>query len=233
MTDIFRFKKFQVKQQQNVFKIGTDAVLLALLIPIETTKQCLEIGCGCGVISLILAQRNANTTFTAIDIDNNAFELAKYNFQHSPFLSQITAIFGDIRRQNFNTMFDMIVCNPPFFSSNTTLHQQYSHARQQLTLSYDDLLYSILKNITSTGKAFVIIPAEDKEAFLQKLRERKLFINFLVDVFGIVGGKIKRCIIGFSLQETIIFHQDFFIEQSPRKYTEAYKNLGKDFYLKF
>lgn len=233
MIDIFRFKKFQVKQQQNVFKIGTDAVLLALLIPIETTKQCLEIGCGCGVISLILAQRNANTTFTAIDIDNNAFKLAQYNFQHSPFSSQITAIFGDIRRQNFNTMFDMIVCNPPFFSSNTTLHEQYSHARQQLTLSYDDLLFSIKKNLKDNGKAFVIIPADDKEFFISTISKNSFFVNFLVDVFGIAGGKIKRCIIGFSLQETIIFHQDFFIEQSPRKYTEAYKNLGKDFYLKF
>ncbi len=233
MTDIFRFKKFQVKQQQNVFKIGTDAVLLALLIPIENVKQILEIGCGCGVISLILAQRNANSTFTAIDIDNNAFELAQYNFQHSPFSSQIAAILGDVRRQNFDTMFDMIVCNPPFFSSNTTLHQQHSHARQQLTLSYDDLLYSILKNITSTGKAFVIIPAEDKEAFLQKLRERKLFINFSVDVFGIVGGKLKRCIIGFSLIETKTSHQNFHIEKSPRKFTTEYIELGKEFYLKF
>ncbi len=233
MIDIFRFKKFQVKQQQNVFKIGTDAVLLALFIPIENAKQFLEIGCGCGVISLILAQRNANATFIAIDIDKNAFELAQHNFQHSPFSSQITAFFGDIREQIFDTMFDVIVCNPPFFSSNSTLHQQHSHARQQLTLSYNDLLFSIKKNLKDNGKAFVIIPAEDKEIFIKMLNENSFFVNFLVDVFGIVGGKIKRCIIGFSLQETIILHQDFFIEQSPRKYTEAYKNLGKDFYLNF
>jgi tRNA1Val (adenine37-N6)-methyltransferase len=57
----FTFKKVELYQQNSVFKIGTDAVLLASWLYKNNYNSILEIGSGTGVISLLLSQNNENS----------------------------------------------------------------------------------------------------------------------------------------------------------------------------
>ena len=91
----FRFQKFDIIQHENVFRVGTDGVLLGVLCKVENAQRILEVGTGTGLISLMLAQRNANAEITALDLNEDAVNLAQENFKNSPFSKRLQVFHQD------------------------------------------------------------------------------------------------------------------------------------------
>lgn len=110
----FRFQQFSVQQSKNVFRVGTDGVLLGALCSLSSPKNILEVGTGSGLISLMLAQRESSAKILAIDINSEAIELAGINFKNSPFSDRLEIKFQDFKNFESDEKFDLIVCNPPF-----------------------------------------------------------------------------------------------------------------------
>jgi tRNA1Val (adenine37-N6)-methyltransferase len=90
----FYFKKFALRHTDSAMKVNTDGVLLPAWVSVSLSDskkyKVLDIGTGTGVISLIIAQRLAETCrtsfeITAIDIDPDAVKEAEYNFNNSPW----------------------------------------------------------------------------------------------------------------------------------------------------
>lgn len=114
----FRFKQFEINHEKSTLKVGTDAVLLGAWTPIPAPcGRILDIGSGCGVITLMLAQRS-NAQITGVDIDKPSIEEAAENANNSLWKNRINFINCSI--QDFCTAehqnnFDLIVSNPPFF----------------------------------------------------------------------------------------------------------------------
>ena len=69
-------------------KVGTDGVLIGAWADVEDIKSALDIGCGTGLISLMIAQR-CNAVITGVEIDNLAADECKYNFDNSPWKDQL------------------------------------------------------------------------------------------------------------------------------------------------
>jgi len=155
----FHFQQFSVQQHSEVFRVGTDGVLLGALAQIEeTAASVLEVGTGSGIITLMLAQRYPKATFAAIDINPLAARLAGNNFKASPWSNRLTVNVADFK--TFETKFtvDHIVCNPPYFEVNDSGKDLW--ARQQLLLTFSDLIQTSSKVLASSGKLSVIIPAD-------------------------------------------------------------------------
>ncbi len=90
----FYFKQFSVLHNKSTMKVGTDAILASILsLQIINNKEkiynILDIGTGCGVISLILAQNLKNSTITGIDIDTDSVHEANLNFNNSPWNNRL------------------------------------------------------------------------------------------------------------------------------------------------
>ena len=90
---MFRFKQFVVSHSQSSMKIGVDSVLIGCWAG-ETGGKILDVGTGCGVISLILAQRFKDSYLTGIDIDESSIEEARENFRNSSWGNRLEAITG-------------------------------------------------------------------------------------------------------------------------------------------
>ncbi|KAF5276586.1 hypothetical protein FQR65_LT16293 [Abscondita terminalis] len=65
---------------KEVFRVGTDGVLLGALCNAENVAYALEVGCGTGLISLMLAQRFPLAVFDALDINTKAVDLTRQKF---------------------------------------------------------------------------------------------------------------------------------------------------------
>ena len=52
-----------------------------------------------------------------------------------------------------------------------------------------------------------------------------------VNIFGIEGGVLKRNVLEFSLSPKDLVQENFVIEKSPRKYSDEYLELTKDFHV--
>ena len=118
-TRPFHLKPFSLNHHRSTMKVGTDSMILGTWTSVENINSILDIGTGCGIVSLLLAARS-NAQITAIDIDKESIEEASENFNQSPFKERMQSLQIDLNVFSNNTsrQFDLIVSNPPFFVNN-------------------------------------------------------------------------------------------------------------------
>ena len=222
-------KKFDILQHKNVFRVGTDGVLLGALCQVENAQKILEVGTGTGLISLMLAQRNANAEITALDLNEDAVKLAQENFKNSPFSKRLQFFHQDFKTFESQEKFDFVVCNPPFFEENNSVKDIL--ARQQVELTFRDLIEKASKILSSEGIFSVIIPSESAQEFENLAEDFDLYLVRKVNIFGIENGVLKRNVLEFSKKKSALETLDFTIEKSPRKYSDQYLELTKEFHV--
>ena len=144
----FRFQQFEVQQSSEVFRVGTDAVLIGVLSNVVNAKQILEVGTGTGIISLMLAQRNANANILALDINAEAVKISQNNFSNSPFSDKIKSQLQDFKNFETDEKFDLIISNPPYFKINNS--EKDVLARQRLELDFSESIGIITENKPSS-----------------------------------------------------------------------------------
>ena len=225
----FRFQQFSIQQSKDVFRVGTDGVLLGAMCNVKNAKKILEIGTGTGLISLMLAQRNVSAKISAIDINENAVKLASENFRNSIFNENLKVELKDFKNFETNENFDLVVCNPPFFEENASAKDVL--ARQQVELNFRNLVEKSAEIITQKGILSIILPSEAATDVKSLAEEFNLYLVREINIYGIEGGNLKRNILEFSLAQKPLEISDFVIEKSPRKYSDQYLNLTKNFHV--
>ncbi|MPS73934.1 MAG: methyltransferase domain-containing protein [Chryseobacterium sp.] len=225
----FRFQQFDINQSSDVFRVGTDAVLLGTLSNVVNAKQILEVGTGTGIISLMLAQRNPSANILALDINSEAVNISYANFSNSPFFDRIKSRLQDFKNFETEEKFDLIISNPPYFEINTS--EKDILARQRLELDFSDLVEKSRQLLSDEGLFSVIIPIDSEKEFTQICFKHELFLKRKVIVKGIKTAEPKRVVLEYSLKESEVIIENFVIEKSPRVYSDEYLELTKDFHL--
>ncbi len=222
-------------------KVGTDAVLLGCLADVSG-NSILEIGCGCGVISLMLAQRFPTAKITAIDIHKPSVDEALRNFKNSIWSNRLFAENKSLQEFSKTCLskFDTIISNPPFFSKSLqSPNTDRTNARHTTTLTYDDLLLCSEKLLTPQGRLFVIIPTLEYENFQNSICQTKLHIHQILQVFGVDRNNSKRMILECGFEHKSLVEKPFFLHNAeksshsanPYNYSNEYFELVKDFLL--
>lgn len=235
-SNYFHFKQFSIFQQQSAMKVGTDGVLLGAWADVAGAASILDAGAGTGLIALMLAQRSP-ATIVAVEIDDEAYREACYNVSQSPWAGRIEvrhAAFQDFAAQATH-QFDLVVSNPPFFENDLPApNRQRSTARHNHLLPFDDLLAGTAKLLSPNGKLAVILPSQQSANFIQKAREQKLYLVRSTLVKANPAKTPHRCLLEFS-STPAPFREELLVIENARHhdYTEAYKQLTRDFYLAF
>ena len=108
------------RDAKGVYRVGTDSVLLAHFTGSSGQKKrvrAIDLGCGSGVISILLAWRNAGLSVDGIDIKPEAVSCATQNAELSGLSDRISFIDGDLRRYREFLQpgaYDIAVANPPY-----------------------------------------------------------------------------------------------------------------------
>lgn len=225
----FVFQKFSISQSKEVFRVGTDGVLLGALASAENTNEILEIGTGTGLISLMLAQRYPDAKVQAIDINEHAVNLARQNFKNSPFSERLEIDLQDFKKFKKEKKYNLVVCNPPFFEENQS--EKDVLARQQVELTFEHLITKSSECLSHDGVFSVIIPSVSSEDFVRKALDNQLNLVKRIDVYGIEGGLVKRNILEFSFAKKTLDVVSFTIEKYPRVYSDEYLELTKSFHV--
>ena len=119
MSRPFRFKQFNIVQENAAMKVGTDSVLLGSWAPSTNPKRILDIGTGTGILALMLAQRFSRAELIAVELDRDALVDAEFNVAHSNWSERISVLQGDFMDLSFSNHFDLILSNPPYFPADT------------------------------------------------------------------------------------------------------------------
>lgn len=233
----FAFKQFTVRQDHQVFPVGTDACLLASITDQSHTKNLLEIGCGTGVVSLMLAQRFPLTRITAIDINPFAVDLAQQNFDNSPWHDRLNAKHVSMKSfyQTSKKQFDSIIANPPFFKSSIkNSNTNRALARHDVEFSLKTFIVQGINHLSVNGKITLILPQNRREEYLEILQDHKIKECSVTHIKPFAHKSANRFISEASAvlldQEPII--QDLILYNKPKEYSEQVQQLLRPFYLK-
>ncbi len=233
----FCFKKFSVEHQNSSMKVGTDAVLLGAIAGIRNTEKILDVGTGCGVIALAIAQRT-EAEILAIDIDRDSVQEAVQNFSKSPWQNRLTAQEMPFQcfAEKSPSAFDVVVSNPPFFQN--ALHspvESRNLARHGEALSFRDFAKASRTVLKPEGKAWVILPVIESHAFIRNMMQSGFRVFYQMRIHPKSTHAANRCILGFTSFSNDVIYEDFAlsIRDSSGNYTEVYQNITSDFYIHF
>jgi tRNA1Val (adenine37-N6)-methyltransferase len=228
---VFKFKEFSIIQEKSAMKVGTDGVLLGCWVSCEKARNILDIGCGTGLITLMLGQRNLIGNVTGIEIDKIASQEAQLNISNSDWEERIEIKHTSLQEFTSQLKFDLIVSNPPFFPQNKS-QQSRDIARHTNSLSFEELIDNAANLLAEKGIFCVIIP-KDSEAYFCKIAiVQKLYCNRVCYIKGNDASEVKRVMMEFSFIKTVVLTEHLTIERSRHNYTDKYIQLCKDFYLK-
>jgi tRNA1Val (adenine37-N6)-methyltransferase len=236
-NNYFRFKQFTIIQERAAMKVGTDGVLLGAWTKVPQTGKILDIGTGTGVIALMLAQRSADTLVTGIEYEMEATREATENARNSPWCTRLSMLhisFQDYHK-NCSQKFNLIVSNPPFFiNSRKSKTGNLSIAKHNYLLSYDELAEGVAHLLSEDGMFTVIIPAISATLF-QKTAEKQGLFKTRETIVRPNNLKVPhRYLLEFSKFRLPVESGHLNIHNDDgQDYTEDYKEITRDFYLKF
>ena len=230
---IFRFKRFAVVNDRTAMKVGTDGVLLGAWCPVCGAQRVLDVGTGCGVIALMVAQRNEHALIKGIDIDPGAIEEAALNFANSPWSDRLTAQLQDFNKLESRESYDLIVSNPPYFTDSLLPPDAArTLARHTATLSYRQLIEGAAQRLTDDGSLALISPTEAEGTIIEAATFASLPVCCLTRVIPVEGGAAKR-ILWLLSRHDIPYHENTLtIAHNDGAFTSEYVSLTGDFYLK-
>jgi len=232
----FYFKEFTVAQDRCAMKVGTDGVLLGAWVSLENNpNSILDIGSGTGIIALQLAQRSNAETIDGLEIDENAYEQCVENYENSPWGDRLFCYHASLSEfaLEIEEKYDLIISNPPFHSENyKTLNNQRNRARFSDALPFSTLLEGASKLLSKKGIFAVIIPYKEEQHFIETALRNNLFPKRICRVQGNQNSRIKRSLMEFTFEKNHSEEKNIIIEIDRNNYTEDYKKLVQDFYLK-
>ena len=261
MSEGFQFKQFYVRHDRCAMKVGTDGVLLGALLTLPEEESriagrgrdplsegqlegegvpagptILDIGCGTGLIALMLAQRSPDARITAIDIDPDAAAQAADNFAASPWAGRLTALCGDVRELATDSRYDVIACNPPFYTHSPGASTAgRDKARRADTLAYEELAEAASRLLADSGHLEVILPYDQTDRFIHHSWLCGLHLERRIDIRTKPSKPFKRTVLRFcknksqALEPTPLNFQLFNADGTP---TDEYRTLTADFYIK-
>ncbi len=229
----FHFKHFSLYHHRSTMKVGTDAVLLGCWTKVKQTDIVLDIGTGCGILPLMLAQKGV-AAIDAVDLDAESIEEARTNFEASQWRETIRAYHSDIRTFDANRKYDLIVSNPPYFINSfkcdAERRNQARHTDNSLT--YNDLIDVSKRLLKADGRFNVVLPELESRSFKEIAADAGLFVSREMRVIPVEGKEPNRVNLEFRFQMTEdVEVSEFVIRNADNALSEEYKTFLKDYYL--
>ncbi|KXA97246.1 hypothetical protein AKJ38_01620 [candidate division MSBL1 archaeon SCGC-AAA259I14] len=109
-TIFYKGQKFLVRPE--VYKPAEDTYLLVNNLEVNPGEKILELGTGCGIVSVIAAKNGCD--IVATDINPEAIRCAKENAENHEVRNKIDFREGNLFQPIKDEKFDLIIFNPPY-----------------------------------------------------------------------------------------------------------------------
>ena len=168
LNDILGYKNRKIYQDTDCFSFSLDSIMLANFVTIRLKdKKIVDLGCGNGVIPLIMSLR-CDKKIIGVEIQSKLANMAKRSVSYIKLDDVIDIINMNMKDyvndQNFES-FDLITCNPPYFKVNDKNYFNESIekviARHEVEITLSDLMVIVKKLLKNNGN-FAIVHRTDR-----------------------------------------------------------------------
>jgi len=113
----FIIEGFKLKIPTEVYKPSDDTYLLIDNLHVKKGEKVLEMGCGCGIVTLIAAKKAGKVV--AVDLNPYAVQTTKENVKLNGLEGKVEVRIGNLFQPlNSNEKFDLIIFNPPYLPTS-------------------------------------------------------------------------------------------------------------------
>jgi len=189
------------RQHRDGYRFSVDAVLAAHFAVPKPGQRVLDLGCGCGVIGLILAHRQPQIVISSLEMQEDLAALAEENGRANGFGDRFQVIRGDVRaigRRLAPESFDLVICNPPYRkkdSGRINQDDQAALARHELNGEIADFTRAAAFAVKNRGKVVFVYPARRSNTLLAALHEQRLTPKRLQPVYSYPGAESARLVL--------------------------------------
>ncbi len=173
--------KIIIYQPKKGFRFSIDAPILADFINIpQSNANLLEIGGGCGIISLILAKTKNFNKIYVLEIQDLMITAMKKSVKENGFENLINIIRGDFKTPPFKKKFDIILSNPPYIKKDSGKLPANSNkriAKFEIELNMRTILGNSFNLLKNNGSLYLIYPYKRKKELRKEVKNKDYFIS--------------------------------------------------------
>ena len=140
------------------YHFSTDTILLANFSQPTGRQKCADLGTGCGTIPLLWLRENPNLDIAAVEIQNEACELACRTVEFNGLEQNLTIFNADLKELKGKLpfgAFDVVACNPPYKRGGSGIQNPENAltvARHETECTLDDICEAASKLLQFGGK---------------------------------------------------------------------------------
>ena len=115
-------EKITLIQKKSGLTFGTDAFLLSAFCRPAPGALCADLGCGTGVIALLLAARKTYGRIFGVEVQESFFEITRRNIENAALSDTVVPLLRDVRDltpADFGRELDVVVANPPYMRADS------------------------------------------------------------------------------------------------------------------
>lgn len=134
----------KIIQSKNLYTFTSDSIILANFVKTKVNDIAVEIGAGCGVISILMQEKNKVKKIYAFELQKQMQDLCEKNIELNNLTDKIILCKDDVK--NFDKFLmtgsvDVVFSNPPYFKETDFKQSQVKKiAKEEVCLPLESLV---------------------------------------------------------------------------------------------
>lgn len=160
--DDLQLNDLQIIQNPKSFCFGIDAVLLSGFVHVNAGARILDLGCGNGILPLLLSAKTKASEIVGLEIRPDAADEARRSVRWNGLEERILIRDGDLREASslFGcASFSAIVSNPPYLAAGSGLvnpDDAKAVSRHEILCTFEDIVRESALLLKPGGRFFMI-----------------------------------------------------------------------------
>ena len=153
---------YRIIQNPERFCFGMDAVLLSGFARAKKQERCLDLGCGNGIIPILMEAKTEGKHFTGLEIQPESADMARRSVALNGLQDRIDIVEGDIKDASkiFGaSSFHVVTTNPPYMNAQhglTNVYEAKTIARHEVLCNLEDIIRESARLLMPGGRFYMV-----------------------------------------------------------------------------
>lgn len=222
-----------VHQSRRGYRFNLDSLILAHFAKPPVRGTHLDIGCGNGILLLVMARPSPSARWTGLEIQPRLAALARKNVEQNGLSDRAVIVEGDAKdsRLYFKpASFDSVIFNPPYrrlFSGRINPQEEKAVARHEVSGSLPVFLAAARRLLKPAGRVCAIYPASRMVHLVSEFRRHRIEPKRMKLVFSDRSSNAQFVLAEGRLdsREELKMEPSLYIYDAPGLYTRDMKSV--------
>lgn len=153
---------YRIIQNPERFCFGMDAVLLSGFARAKKQERCMDLGCGNGIIPILMEAKTEGKHFTGLEIQPESADMARRSVALNGLQDRIDIVEGDIKDASkiFGaSSFHVVTTNPPYMTAQhglTNVYEAKTIARHEVLCNLEDIIRESARLLMPGGRFYMV-----------------------------------------------------------------------------